>query len=115
MITTIITLQLRTLQLKQTQSRSNHIIQNNNALSICTTRVTFKMVDFNYLAAKGAESERVEEAALTYFAGVGYTLAGPRLWPFVQEHNLCTVDHIGLHCCDVQKLLNLINPNHIMV
>ncbi|KAM7462927.1 hypothetical protein LguiA_031048 [Lonicera macranthoides] len=52
--------------------------------------------------------------ALAIATCVGYTLTGPRLWSFVQEHSLCTIDHIGLDCCDVQKLFYLINPNHIM-
>lgn len=50
-----------------------------------------------YLATERAEAEGVKEAALADFAGVGDTFARPRLWPFVEEHHLCTVDNIGLN------------------
>jgi hypothetical protein len=69
----------------------------------------------NNLATQRAETEGIKQATLTNFAGVGDTFAGPRLGPFIQEHDLCTVDNVGLNRCDVQILLNLRNSNHIMV
>ena len=69
----------------------------------------------NYLATERAETEGIEEATLAYFAGVGDPFAWPWLWPFIQEHDLCTVDNVGLNRCDVQILLNLRHPDHIMV
>jgi len=46
---------------------------------------------------------------------VGNTFARPRLWSFVQEHDLRAIDNVGLHTCNVQKPLNLIHPNHVMI
>ena len=67
------------------------------------------------LAAKGTESEGVEEAAITDAAGVGDSFAGPGLRALVEEHNLSAVYDVGLHPCYVQILLNLTHPYHIMV
>lgn len=50
-----------------------------------------------YLATQRAESEGIEEATLAYFAGVGDAFARPRLWPFIQEDDLCTVDNVSLN------------------
>lgn len=69
----------------------------------------------SYLATKRAESEGIKEAALTDFTGVGDSFARPRLRPLIQENNSSTVDNVGLDSTDVQMLLNLIHPNHIMV
>lgn len=68
-----------------------------------------------YLASKGAESEGVEEAPFTDFTSIGDSFTRPWLWPFIQKDNLSTVDNVGLNRRDVQILLNLIHPNHIMV
>lgn len=68
-----------------------------------------------YLATKGAESEGVEETTLADFTGVGDAFTRPRLRPFVQEDDSGTVDNVGLNTTDVQHLLNLRNPDHIMV
>jgi predicted dehydrogenase len=68
-----------------------------------------------YLAAEGAEAEGVEEAALADLAGVGDALAGPRLRALVQEHHARAVDDVGLHAGDIQHLLNLRHPDHVVV
>lgn len=68
-----------------------------------------------YLATERAESKGIEEAALAYFAGVGDPFSWPGLWPFVQEDDPRTVDDVGLNTSYVQHLLNLRNPNHIMI
>lgn len=68
-----------------------------------------------YLATKRAESEGIKETTLTNFASISDPFTGPWLRPLIQEHNLCTVDNVGLNCSYVQILLNLRNPNHIMV
>lgn len=68
-----------------------------------------------YLAAKGAESEGVKEAAMTDMAGIGDSFAGPGLRAMVKEHNLGAVYYVGLNPCYVQILLNLTHPYHIMV
>lgn len=67
------------------------------------------------LAAKRAEAEGVEEAAIADLAGVGDALARPRLRPFVQENNLSAVDYVCLNRAYVQELLNFIHPYYIMV
>lgn len=69
----------------------------------------------NYLAAKGAESEGVEEAAVADTAGVGDALGWPGLRAMVEEHYLGAVDNVGLNPCYVQVLLNLTHPYHIMI
>ena len=60
-----------------------------------------------YLAAKRAESERINKASITDFAGVDDTFAWSRLRSLIQEDNLRTVNHICLNSCNVQKFLNL--------
>lgn len=67
------------------------------------------------LAAEGAESEGVGEAAVADLASEGDALAGARLRPFVQEHNLGAVDHIRLNAADVDVPLDFAHPHHIMV
>lgn len=67
------------------------------------------------LAAKRAEAEGIEEAAIADLAGVGDAFARPRLRPLVQENNLSAVDYVCLNRAYVQKLLNFIHPNNIMV
>ena len=67
------------------------------------------------LAAEGAEAEGVEEAPLADLAGVGDSLAGPRLGTLVQEHHAGAVDDVRLHAGDVQHLLDLGNANHVVV
>lgn len=69
----------------------------------------------NNLATKRAEPEGIEEAALANLAGVGDAFSGPGLWSFIEEDDLCTVDNVGLNRGDVQVLLNLRDPYHIMV
>lgn len=67
------------------------------------------------LAAEGAESEGVGEAAVAYLAGEGDAFTGAGLRPFVQEHNLGAVDHIRLNAADVDVPLDFANPHHIMI
>uniref|UniRef100_A0A0E0CU91 Uncharacterized protein n=1 Tax=Oryza meridionalis TaxID=40149 RepID=A0A0E0CU91_9ORYZ len=68
-----------------------------------------------YLASEGAEAEGVEEAALADLAGVGDALAGPRLGALVEEHDARAVDDVRLHAGDVQHLLYLRHPDHVVV
>ena len=67
------------------------------------------------LAAEGAEGEGIEEAAFADLASVGHSLPRPRLRAFVQEHDSGAVDDVGLNAGDVEKFLNLGNPNHVVV
>ena len=50
-----------------------------------------------HLATDGAEPVAVEEAPATALAGVGDSLAGPRLRPLVQEDDFRAVDYVSLH------------------
>lgn len=59
--------------------------------------------------------EGVKEAPVTNAAGVGDAFAGPRLRTVVQKHNLGAIDDVCLNPGNVQILLNLANPYHIMV
>nr|ACN27567.1 unknown [Zea mays] len=68
-----------------------------------------------YLAPEGAEAEGVEEAALADLAGVGDALAWPLLRALVQEHHARAVDDVRLHAGDVQHLLDLRHPDHVVV
>lgn len=69
-----------------------------------------------YLAAKRAEAEAIiDKATITDLAGISNSFTGSRLRPFIQKHNLCAVDHIRLNAKDIQILLNLIHPYHIMI
>jgi len=68
-----------------------------------------------YLTTKRAEAEGIKEAAVTDLAGIGDPFSRPWLGPFIQEHNLGTVDNVSLDACYVQKFLNLRHPYHIMV
>jgi len=67
------------------------------------------------LASEGAEAEAVEEAALADLAGVGDALPGAGLRPLVEEHHARAVDDVRLHAGDVQHLLNLRHPDHVVV
>lgn len=68
-----------------------------------------------YLTTKRTESEGIKKASLTNFTGIGDAFSGPRLWTFVQEHNLCAVDNVSLHWTDVQVFLNLGHSDHIVI
>ena len=68
-----------------------------------------------YLAAEGAEAETVEEAAPADLAGVGDALARAWLRPLVEEHHARAVDDVRLHAGDVQHLLYLRHPDHVVV
>jgi len=68
-----------------------------------------------YLATKRTEPEGIKKATLTNFTSLCDTFPWPWLGPFIQEHNPCTVDNVGLNTSNVQVLLNLIHPYHIMV
>lgn len=68
-----------------------------------------------YLATKRAESEGIKQTPFTYFTSICDPFSWPRLWPFIQENNLSTVDNVCLNWRNVQILLNLIHPYHIMV
>jgi len=68
-----------------------------------------------YLTTKRAEAEGIKEAAVTDLAGIGDTFSRPWLGPFIQEHNLGTVNNVSLDGCYVQKFLYLRYPYHIMV
>lgn len=68
-----------------------------------------------YLATERTEAERVQETALADLAGVGHAFAGPRLRALVQKDDSGTVDNVGLDSGDVQNLLNLRDPYHIVV
>jgi len=70
---------------------------------------------WSYLAAKRAESERIEEAAFADFTGVGDAFAGPRLRAFVQEYDSGAVNNVGLDAGNVEDFLNLRYPYHIVV
>lgn len=50
-------------------------------------------------------------------AGVGGAFSRPRLGAaaLVQKHNLGAVDNVGLHTSDIQILLNLTNPDYIVI
>lgn len=74
----------------------------------------FVIID-QYLAAKRAEFEGVEEAAVADVAGVGDAFSRPRLWPLVQENNLGAVDYVCLHRADVQIFLYFRHSDNIMV
>ena len=68
-----------------------------------------------YLATKRTETVWIKKATLTDFTSVGDSFTRPWLRPLIQENNPCTVDNVGLDPCNVQNLLNLVHPNHIMV
>ena len=69
-----------------------------------------------YLAAKRAEAEAIiNKATVTDLAGISNSFTRSRLRPFIQKHNLCAVYHIRLNAKDIQILLNLIHPYHIMI
>lgn len=69
----------------------------------------------NYLAAKRAETEGVEEAPLTNLAGVCDALSWPWLWALVEEDDAGAVDDVGLNTADVENLLYLRNSHNIVV
>lgn len=72
----------------------------------------------NNLAAEGAEAEGVEEGAgadLARVGGGGGLGAATRLGPLVEEEHARAVDHVSLHPGDVQNLLDLRHPHHIVV
>lgn len=52
---------------------------------------------------------------MAYLAGEGDALTGTGLRPFVQEHNLGTVDHIRLNAAYVDVPLDFTNPHHIVI
>ncbi|KAG6507730.1 hypothetical protein ZIOFF_033081 [Zingiber officinale] len=66
------------------------------------------------LAAEGTKTEGVNQAAVTDLAGPGDALAGPRLRALVQEDDAGAVDDVGLHAADVQHLLDLRHPDHVV-
>lgn len=68
-----------------------------------------------YLATQRTEPIRIKQASVADLARVGHTLSRPWLRPFVEENNSSTVDNVGLNPSNVQKLLNLRYPDHIMV
>lgn len=68
-----------------------------------------------YLATQRTESIRIKQASVADLARVGHTLSRPWLRPFVEENNSSTVDNVGLNPSNVQELLNLRYPDHIMV
>ncbi|MFS7994108.1 hypothetical protein Hanom_Chr12g01102021 [Helianthus anomalus] len=68
-----------------------------------------------YLATKGTKPKGVNKAPAANLTMVGDSFPGSWLRSFVQEHDLRTIDNVGLHTCNVQKSLNLIHPNHVMV
>ena len=71
-----------------------------------------------YLAAKRAEAKAiVSKATRTDIAGISNSNSSNalKLRPFIQKHNLCAVYHIRLNAKDIQILLNLIHPYHIMI
>lgn len=68
-----------------------------------------------YLAAKGAESEGIKEAALANKTSICDAFTRPGLRSFVQEDNSCAVYDVGLNSCYIQVLLNLRDPDHIVV
>lgn len=70
---------------------------------------------WSYLAAKRAESERIEEAAFADFTGVGDAFAGPRLRAFIQEYDSGAVNNVGLDAGNVEDFLNLRYPYDIVV
>lgn len=67
------------------------------------------------LAAEGAEAEGVEEAAVADLAGVGDALSGSGLRALVEEDDAGAVDDVRLNAADVQDLLQLRNPDHVVV
>ncbi|CAA7390864.1 unnamed protein product [Spirodela intermedia] len=77
------------------------------------------------LAADGAEAEGVEEGAGADLARMGggglraRTRGGRRralgLRPLVEEDHTSAVDDVGLHATDVQRLLHLRDPHHVVV
>lgn len=71
--------------------------------------------NWKYLATKRTESEWIEEAPITDFAGVCDAFSGPRLRPLIQENHFSTIDYVGLNRADIQVLLNLGNSDNIMV
>ena len=73
------------------------------------------MISTVYLTTKGTKAKRINKTPATNFAMIGNSFTRPRLWSFIQEHNLCAIDNVCLDTCNVQKPLNLINSNHVMV
>ena len=69
----------------------------------------------NNLATERTEAVGIKEAAFTDFTGVSDTFSRPWLRPLVEEDNPCAVDNVGLNTSDVQHLLDLIHPYHIMI
>lgn len=67
------------------------------------------------LAAEGAESEGIWEAAVADFAGEGDALPRSGLGALIQEHNLGAVDDVCLNAGDVDVSLDLVHPNHVVV
>lgn len=67
------------------------------------------------LATKGTKTESIDETPTTNLTVIGDTFTRPRLRSFVQEHYLCAVDNVRLYTWNVQKSLNLVHPNHVMV
>lgn len=47
--------------------------------------------------------------------GVRHAFPEPWPWPLVQEHNLGTIDDVGLDPWQVQELVDLRHSDHIMV
>lgn len=67
------------------------------------------------LAPERAEPEGLRQAPAANLAGVGHSLAGPRLPALVEEHNLGTVDDVSLHAGDVDVLLDVAHPHHVVI
>lgn len=73
------------------------------------------VVKLKYLATKRTETVWIKKASLTDFTSVCDSFSWPWLRPFIQKHHSGAVDNVGLDASDVQHLLNLRYPYHIMV
>lgn len=67
------------------------------------------------LASERAEPEWIKQTPAANLTGVGNPFPGPRLRPFVEEHNLGTVDNVGLNTGNVYEFRHLGDPDHIVV
>lgn len=48
-------------------------------------------------------------------AGDGHSPSGPQLQPLLQEHDLGSVDDVRLNAVDVNMLLDVTRPHHVVI